>query len=110
MEWKEIGKKYAKPELLRHILEPSLKMEPKLIPYRLETTAGRIYTGLIAEQSEDEIVLQTANREVIHISTDDVETLEQLEKSIMPDRLLSDMTAQEAADLLEYLSTLRGEN
>jgi len=26
----------------------------------------------------------------------------------MPERLLSDMTAQEAADLLEYLSSLRG--
>ena len=40
--------------------------------------------------------------------SDDVETLEPMDKSIMPERLLSDMTAQEAADLLEYLSSLRG--
>ena len=107
---KEIGKKYSKPELLRHIIEPSFKMEPAVTPYVLETVNGKVYSGLIIERHADQIVLQNVKREVFHIATDDVETLVPLDKSLMPERLLSDMTAQEAADLLEYLSTLRGDN
>ena len=105
---KEVGKKYPKPELLQHILEPSLKMEPAVTPYQIVTVDGKIHSGLIIERSEDEIVLQNAQLEVLHFATDDVETLEPMDKSIMPERLLSDMTALEAADLLEYLSSLRG--
>ena len=108
-ELKEIGKKYPKPELLRHIIEPSLKMEPAVTPYLVETVSGEIHTGLILEQNAEEIVLQNAKLEIIRIPTGNVETREQLDKSIMPEHLLSDLTAQEAADLLEYLSTLRGD-
>ena len=106
---KEIGKKYPKPELLRHIIEPSLKMEPTHTPYLVETESGEVVSGLIVERNEEEIVLRDARLETIRVATDEIETMEPLTKSIMPERLLGDMTAQEAADLLEYLSTLRGD-
>ncbi len=107
---REIGKKYPKPELLTHIIEPSLKMEPAFIPYLVETANGKVHSGLIVERNDEEIVLDNAKLERLHIPVADIEQIEPLAKSLMPERLLSDMTAQEAADLLEYLSTLRGEN
>ena len=106
---KEVGKKYPKPELLRHIIEPSLKMEPAVVPHLVETVDGKLYSGVIVERNNNEIVIQNARLDIFRIPSGDVETLEKLDKSIMPERLLSDMTAQEAADLLEYLSTLRGD-
>ena len=105
---REIGKKYPKPELLRHILEPSLKMEPAVTPYLIETADGQVHSGLIVERNDEEIVLHNAQLQVVRIPTSSVESESTLDKSIMPERLLSDMTAQEAADLLEYLSSLRG--
>ena len=41
-----------------------------------------------------------------HLS--DLEELHQSVKSLMPDQQLRDLTAQEAADLLEYLVSLKG--
>jgi uncharacterized repeat protein (TIGR03806 family) len=48
----KIGKKYKRGDLLTHILEPSKFMEPKYVSYLLETTQGRIYTGLLAEKHQ----------------------------------------------------------
>ena len=83
-------------------------MEPYLVTYQLETADGKMVSGLIVEMNADAIVLQDAKLEIYRIPTDEVETLEMLEQSIMPGRLLSNISAQEAADLLEYLPTSRG--
>ena len=104
-----IGKKYPKPELLRQILEPSLKIEPEYTSYVLVTEAGKVHTGIQVEKNDDEVVLKNVRNEVIRIPSDEIDTMDPQDRSIMPERLLSDMTAQEAADLLAYLSTLRQE-
>ena len=40
------------------------------------------------------------------IRNDDIEEMRKSTKSLMPDRILSDLTAQEAADLLAYIRSL----
>ncbi|MCH7685748.1 MAG: PQQ-dependent sugar dehydrogenase [Planctomycetes bacterium] len=103
----KIGKKYRRGELLKHILEPSQFMEPKYVPYLLETTQGRIYTGLLAERTSSEVVLKDAKNKLSRFKTSDVELLVPQQKSLMPDLLLRDMTRQQVADLLAYLATLK---
>lgn len=106
-ELDKVGAKYPKPALLQEILEPSRTIEPKYAAYLLETKSGQIYSGLLAEKSAREVVLKDAKNQAIRVPAGDVETLVPTPKSLMPDLLLRDMTAQQAADLLEYLSTLR---
>ncbi|MCH2129245.1 MAG: PQQ-dependent sugar dehydrogenase [Pirellulaceae bacterium] len=106
---REIGKKYRKPDLLLHILEPSRKMEPSHVPHLILTNDGKSYTGLIVERDEETLVVRNARLETLKFDQTEVEEVQPLDRSIMPERLLSDMTAQEAADLLEYLSTLQGD-
>jgi hypothetical protein len=48
-------------------------------------------------------VIKTAEKQIVRIARDNVQQMRKSEKSLMPDRILSDLTAQEAADLLEYL-------
>ena len=103
----QIGKKYKRGQLLKHILEPSSFMEPKYVPYLVETVQGKIYAGLLEKQSDTEVVLKDAKNKLQRFAADDVELLVRQQKSLMPELLLRDMTKQQVADLLAYLSSLK---
>jgi len=105
---KESVKQYSeRPELLAEILDPSAKIAPEYSPYVLVTKAGRAHTGLIIEKTDMTVVLKNTDKELIRVPTSDVALLEQQEQSLMPDLLLRDMTAQEVADLLAFLLSMR---
>ncbi|MFO0902144.1 MAG: PQQ-dependent sugar dehydrogenase [Pirellulales bacterium] len=101
---REVMKKYPDPtELLRHVLQPSLKIDEPFAAYTAVVEDGRVVTGLLIEQSTKQVTLKTADRKQIVIAREALEELRRSDKSLMPDRVLSDLTAQEAADLFEYL-------
>ena len=102
----EIGKKYEADQLLTHILEPSKFMEPKYVPYLLETAEGKVLSGLLESQSNEEVVLRDAQNKSHRVPAEDVELLVRQQKSIMPELLLRDLTRNEVADLLAYLMSL----
>ena len=102
-----IGKKYARPDLLSHLLEPSKFIEPKFILYTLETVEGRVFSGLLVEKNDREVVLKDVRNQPIRVAAGDVEMLVPQQKSLMPELLLRDLTAQQAADLLTFLSSLK---
>jgi putative heme-binding domain-containing protein len=105
----EINKKYAQPaELLQHVLRPSQKIDEPFAAYAVATDDGRLLTGLILEKDEREIVLKTAEKQIVRIARENIDELRKSEKSLMPDGALSDLTAQEAADLFEYIRSQRG--
>ena len=103
----KIGAKYPRAELLQQILEPSRVVDPKYTFYQLSTTSGLVHTGLLDERTDKEIVLRGPKNDKIRVPVSEVEALVPQKQSIMPDLLLRSLTAQEAADLLEYLTTLR---
>jgi putative heme-binding domain-containing protein len=103
----QIGKKYRPDEMLAHLLEPSKFMEPKYVPYVLETVDGRVHTGLLIERTDEEVVLRNALNQEVRIAANDVEMLLSQQKSLMPDLLLRDLTPQQAADLLAFLGGLK---
>ncbi len=100
----EIVKKFPdRTELVRHALQPSLKVDDAYAAYAAVTTDGRTVSGLLVEQNPREIVLKTTEKQLVRLKRADVEELAKSPKSLMPDRVLSDLTAQEAADLFEYI-------
>ncbi len=103
----EIGKKSTRAQILESILEPSKKIETPYLTYLVETANGIVHTGLLVKQGPEGIVLKDALGNDVQVSADDVEVLVPQPKSLMPDLLLRDMTAQEVADLLEFLTTLK---
>lgn len=103
----EIGKKYNRALLLESIVEPSKQIDPKFVAYLVETTAGQVHAGLLIEKTEREVILKDAQNKQIRIPADEIELFAPQQKSLMPDSLLRDMTAQEAADLLEFLGGLK---
>jgi putative heme-binding domain-containing protein len=103
-----IGSKYSRAELLGHILEPARTIEPRYAVQVIETKDGQIHQGLLAEPAPGLVVLRDAQNRTLKIATGDIERQATLPASLMPAGLLRDLTAQEAADLLEYLCSLRG--
>ncbi len=102
-----IGKKLTRTQLLESILEPSKLIEPKYVTYLVETTDGRIATGLLLSKDDSEAVLKDAQDKLIRIPLKQIEQFVPQRQSLMPDLLLRDMTAQQVADLLEYLGSLK---
>jgi putative heme-binding domain-containing protein len=103
----EINRKYPRlAEVLQHVANPSLKIDDALAAYAVQTTDGRLLAGLLAEQTAAYIVLKTADKKLVRVARRDVDTMQRSAKSLMPDLLLSDLTAQEAADLLAYVISL----
>jgi putative heme-binding domain-containing protein len=103
----KIGAKYPRAALLQELLEPSRSVEPKYIVHQLGTKSGLVHSGLLVERNEKEVVLRDAQNQTIRIAVADVELLNPVKQSLMPDLLLRSLTAQQAADLLEYLASLK---
>jgi len=103
----EIGKKLTRDQLLESVVEPSKAIDPKYVAYVMETTDGRVLSGLVAERAASHVVLRDAQDRLTVVATENIEHLAPQPTSMMPELLYRDMTAQQLADLIEYLSSLR---
>jgi uncharacterized repeat protein (TIGR03806 family) len=103
----KIGAKYDRAALLDQILEPSKMIDPQYAAYLIETKDGRVFSGLAVERTKDRVVLRDAQGQTIAIANADIDRFVPQARSLMPERLLRDLTAQQVADLLEFLASLR---
>ncbi len=106
----QIGKKSKRHEILESLLDPSKVIDPKFATHVLVTTNGKVLTGILVEKTDEQVVLRAftnGKAEEIRIAADEVDELVPQKKSLMPDRMLRDLTPQQAADLMAFLSSLR---
>jgi putative heme-binding domain-containing protein len=61
-----------------------------------------VLTGIVKQQDERSVTLQTAN-EVVTLPRAEVAKLQQSQLSMMPEGLLAPLTDQEVRDLIYYL-------
>jgi putative heme-binding domain-containing protein len=102
-----IGKKYERAALLETILQPSKAIAPEFVTYLVETEDGRVFVGLIQSKDDKGIALKDAQSKVINIPQDNIAGMIEQRVSLMPELVLKEVTAQDAADLLAYLETLQ---
>ena len=104
---KEISKKYMHTsELLQHIVQPSQKIDDKFAAWTVVTNDGRVLHGLMESQSASQVVLRMADRQLVTISATEIDELQKSTRSLMPDGVFADLTAQEAADLLVFIRSI----
>jgi hypothetical protein len=63
-------------------------------------------SGTVVSKTEAELVLRDAEKET-RLPVSSVQRMEPMKNSLMPEGLLQHLTAQEAADLVSYLESLR---
>jgi putative heme-binding domain-containing protein len=103
----EMNQKYPQPsELLRHILQPSLRIDEAYLTHAFEMTDGTTISGIISLQTEESYTIKTAELEEYTISKKEINTRRTSQQSPMPTGLLSDLAPQDAADLLAFLQSI----
>jgi putative heme-binding domain-containing protein len=104
-----VGDVRSNEDLLESLLTPSRRIEPKFAAYLVSTVSGRALTGVVVRRDERSVVLRDGEGKEIIVAADDVEEVRPLLTSLMPDGQMAGLTAQDAADLLAYLATRKGE-
>ena len=102
-----LGTRYSKEEILQSLLEPSRTIAAEFTAKMIETKEGEIYSGFVLQETPSHIRFRTMNESALDIAQEDVLTIETQSMSLMPQFLLQDLTTQQAADLLAFLTSLR---
>jgi uncharacterized repeat protein (TIGR03806 family) len=102
-----VGKQFTRAQILESILEPSKSIDPKYVTYLVETSDGQVHTGLLAAKTDKEVVLRQVGDKEVRIPAGRVTAFAPQRNSLMPELLLRDLTAEQAADLLEFLASLK---
>jgi putative heme-binding domain-containing protein len=103
----EIGAKLGKDALAEAILDPSAGIAFGYELWNLTLKGGDELSGLIASETETELALKAQGGAVTKYAKADIAKREKQTFSAMPTGLQENMTVQDFADLLEYLSTLK---
>jgi putative heme-binding domain-containing protein len=102
-----IGKRRSRQELLESILDPSKLIEPKYRSHQVLTTSGQLVSGLLVRDADAEVILRSADGKNYRIRKDEIESQRMQTESLMPSGLAATLTAQEVADLLAFLESLK---
>ena len=102
-----IGSRLSRREILINILDPSRRIDPKYQTWLLQTESGQIFSGLLIENTDETVVIRDLTGKDTRVPGGDIEVLVAQKKSLMPELLLRDVTAQDAADLLAFVASLK---
>ena len=72
----------------------------------IQTDAGRVITGLVVDESEKALTIQTANERLV-LPKSEIENRSLSKVSMMPDGLLQTMTNEQIRDMIGYLASLK---
>lgn len=89
--------------LLTSVVDPSAVIRKEFVPVTVLATDGRVLTGLVAESTPDTVTLLDAKNERTTLATADIAEMKPSEKSLMPDKLFDELSAQQVRDLMAYL-------
>ena len=90
--------------ILENILDPSAVVPSDYQVAIITTTGGRTLTGLIKQETERAVTVQTLN-EVIILPRGEIDNIQRTKTSMMPDGLLDNLRVEEVRDLIAYLAS-----
>ncbi len=90
-------------QLLSNVLDPSLVIGAAFQAVDIQTTDGRVLTGLLTEDSPQRLVLRLAGGKVETIVRDDIEESHVSKLSLMPEGVEKQLKSAELVDLFSFL-------
>ena len=97
----DIGRRFSIEYLVESVLLPSKKISAFFRSSTLVTVEGKVITGLITAETDDEVELMLQDAKRLRIRQDDIEERRESSVSAMPHGLVR--TPQELQDVLSYL-------
>ncbi len=90
--------------LLTAILDPNKEVDARYVAWTAVTVDGRTASGMIVSESVDSILLREAGGKEHVVPRSEVEEFRSSERSVMPEGLERDMSAQDFSDVIAYLA------
>ena len=91
--------------LLASLVDPSAVIRKEYMSYIVQTTDGRVLTGLIVEQSPSSITLVNDKNERTAVVRSKIESIQESPVSLMPENLYKELKPRELRDLFSYLQS-----
>jgi len=103
-----VGRTFTVERLVESIVQPSREIAPHYVPWTVVSTDGQVRTGLLVGEEVDGTQRYVNDKgQEFRLKPADIDERRLTPKSIMPDGLAVQMTAQEFRDLIAYLRELR---
>lgn len=99
------AKIYGKERVLSAILETNAELRRQYLTYVVETVAGEPLIGLLRDENPITITIQRLDRGPVVLRRTNLQYVQAQPWSLMPVGLEQGLTAQDMADLLEYVVT-----
>ena len=86
---------------------PSASFVRSYEPVQVQTTGGKVYSGLVRGDAAGTLTLATGAKDLIQIPRDEIEQILPGKVSLMPDGLDKQLSRQDLADLVAFLKACR---
>ena len=90
-------------DLLGHIVDPNMGIEPKYVACFVRTEDGQLFTGLLSAETSEHITLLMADAKTETILRSDIAEFRTLKTSLMPEGLEQDLTPLQMRSLITFL-------
>jgi putative heme-binding domain-containing protein len=103
----KVGSRLKREQILESLLQPSKVITQGYAAIAAEMKSGGMQSGFIVNEGAHDITLKTASGQSVTLLKTDIKTQSKLPSSLMPEGQLQSLTAEEAADVLSYLESLK---
>ncbi len=94
----------GKARLLASIVQPHQEVAPQYIAFAVETADGETHSALIARETPTQLTLRLGGGQELTLERRAVRSMRSSGQSLMPEGLLSGLSVESAADLLEFVA------
>jgi putative heme-binding domain-containing protein len=94
----------GKAKLLTSMAQPHAEVAPQFIAFTVETMDGETYSALIARETPTQVTLRLGGGQELNLERRAVRSMRSSGQSLMPEGLLSGLSPQAVADLLEFVA------
>ncbi|MDM4016077.1 DUF7133 domain-containing protein [Roseiconus lacunae] len=101
-----IARRFTKREIVESILYPAHVVSDQYANRKLLTLDGKVYVGMVSEQSDGKLVVRDSNNTMTVIEPDNVDQILPSNSSIMPSGLIDNLTKDEISDLMSYMGVV----
>ena len=95
-------------EIITDILEPNSKVESPFMSYVLTTNQGRIWNGMIVDDTENSISLRRVDGSEVRLLRLQIESLRSTGLSFMPEGFENQIDIRQMSDLVSFLTQTLG--
>jgi putative membrane-bound dehydrogenase-like protein len=103
----KVGEVRSERDLLEAIVYPSASFIRSYEPVVVATSDGKVQSGLLRNETSDELLLVTGANQEMRIPRGDIEEIRPGTVSVMPAGLDQQLSVQELADLVAFLKACR---